>query len=273
MFKIGDFSKLNKVSVKALHHYDELGLLPPMKIDEQTGYRYYTASQIPRLHRIMALKALDFSLQEIAQIIDGDTSAEAMITLLRHKEAELHAELASRQEKLNRLTHLIHHLRKEEDAHMLQYDVVVKKEEAKKVMSIREHTADYTNQGALWNELITHVSNHRAKISSPIAIYYEASNEEGGPTIEVAVPVHETLPETNRIACRELESVSELACVIHKGGTDTLTNAYTALQQWMEHNDYTLAGPVREVHHEGYLTTADTSRHVTEIQIPVKKER
>ncbi|RNB91978.1 MerR family transcriptional regulator [Brevibacillus fluminis] len=273
MFKIGDFAKLNKVSIKALHHYDELGLLPPMKIDEQTGYRYYAASQIPRLHRIMAFKAFDFSLQEIAQISGEDTSAVAMVTILQQKKAELQAELASRQEKLNRLTHLIHHLQKEEDVHMLQYDVVIKKEEAKMVMSIREHVADYTNQGLLWNELISHLSSHRAKISSPIAIYYDASNEECGPNIEVAVPVHETIPETNRIACRELESVNELACVIHKGDTDTLTNAYTALQLWMEQNDYTLAGPVREVHHEGYLTTADTSQHVTEIQIPVKKER
>lgn len=272
MFKIGDFAKLNKVSVKALHHYDELGLLPPHKIDEQTGYRYYAASQIPRLHRIMALKALDFSLQEIAQIIGDDTTTAGMVTRLEQKEAQLRTELKARQEKLNRLAQLIHHMQNEEDAHMVRYDVVIKNEEAKQVMSIREHLVDYAAQGPLWNELITHLKHHQAKIGSPIALYYDATDGEAA-NIELAVPVTAMLPETDRIAYRRLEPVAQLACVIHKGDNDTLQHAYTALQQWIEQNGYKLDGPVREVHHEGYLTTLDTSKHVTEIQIPVTKER
>ncbi|MDD4297530.1 MAG: MerR family DNA-binding transcriptional regulator, partial [Ruminiclostridium sp.] len=56
MFKIGDFAKLNKVTVKALRYYDSLGLLQPENVDTFTGYRYYSASQMPRLNRILALK-------------------------------------------------------------------------------------------------------------------------------------------------------------------------------------------------------------------------
>ena len=52
MFKIGDFSKLTKVTVKTLHHYDELGLLKPAQVDRFTSYRYYSADQLPRLNRI-----------------------------------------------------------------------------------------------------------------------------------------------------------------------------------------------------------------------------
>ncbi len=65
MFKIGDFSKLSLVSVKTLRYYDELGLLKPARVDEFTGYRYYSASQMPRLNRILALKDLGLSLEQV----------------------------------------------------------------------------------------------------------------------------------------------------------------------------------------------------------------
>ena len=61
MFKIGDFSKLSRVSVKTLRYYDELGLLKPANVDDFTGYRYYVIDQMPRLNRILALKDLGFS--------------------------------------------------------------------------------------------------------------------------------------------------------------------------------------------------------------------
>jgi len=66
MLKIGDFSKVSLVSVKALRYYDELGLLKPARVDAFTGYRYYSASQLPRLNRILVLKDLGLSLQQIA---------------------------------------------------------------------------------------------------------------------------------------------------------------------------------------------------------------
>ncbi len=63
VLKIGEFSRLSQVTVKTLHHCDELGLLQPAHIDQFTGYRYYTVEQLPRIHRIMALKELGLSLE------------------------------------------------------------------------------------------------------------------------------------------------------------------------------------------------------------------
>ena len=65
MFKIGEFSKLSRVSVKALRHYDDMGLLRPAQVDRFTSYRYYALEQLPRLHRILGLKELGFSLEQI----------------------------------------------------------------------------------------------------------------------------------------------------------------------------------------------------------------
>ncbi|HRE27216.1 MAG TPA: MerR family transcriptional regulator, partial [Anaerolineales bacterium] len=65
MIRIGDFSKLSQVTVKALRLYDEMGLLKPVVVDTFTSYRYYEFNQLPRLYRILALKDLGLSLEEI----------------------------------------------------------------------------------------------------------------------------------------------------------------------------------------------------------------
>jgi DNA-binding transcriptional MerR regulator len=70
MFKIGDFARIAQVTVKALRYYDELGLLRPAYVDAFSGYRYYAAGKLPRLNRILALKDMGFSLDEIARLLD-----------------------------------------------------------------------------------------------------------------------------------------------------------------------------------------------------------
>jgi len=61
MFGIGAFARLAQVSVRTLHYYDEQGLLRPAEIDSRTGYRWYTADQLRRLNRILALRDLQRS--------------------------------------------------------------------------------------------------------------------------------------------------------------------------------------------------------------------
>ena len=99
MFKIGDFSKLGQVSTRMLRHYDKLGLLVPNHIDEWTGYRYYTVEQLAQLHRIIALKELGLSLQQIAdlQANDKPLSVEQLQGMLLLKQAETEQELAEKQ--------------------------------------------------------------------------------------------------------------------------------------------------------------------------------
>ena len=76
MIKIGDFSRLSRVSVRMLRYYDDLGLFAPARVDRFTDYRYYTADQLPRLNRILALQDLGFTLQEIKQLLQQDMTAK-----------------------------------------------------------------------------------------------------------------------------------------------------------------------------------------------------
>jgi DNA-binding transcriptional MerR regulator len=103
MLKIGDFSKVSLVSVKALRYYDELGLLKPARVDALTGYRYYSASQLPRLNRILVLKDLGLSLQQIAYLLDQELTPDQIRGMLRLKHVELHQQLEEGQARLERI--------------------------------------------------------------------------------------------------------------------------------------------------------------------------
>src|ERR1041384_8327488 len=100
MFKIGEFSKLVQVSVPTLRYYDQVGLLKPVKVDNLTGYRYYSASQLPRLHRILALKGLGFSLEQIGAVLDEGLTPEQIRGMLRLRHAQLSQHLAEMQGQL-----------------------------------------------------------------------------------------------------------------------------------------------------------------------------
>ena len=89
MIRIGDFSKLSRVSIKALRLYDEMGLLKPVEVDRFTGYRYYEFDQLPRLYRILALKDLGFSLEAISRLLEGEVSVEQMRGMLKLRQAEI----------------------------------------------------------------------------------------------------------------------------------------------------------------------------------------
>jgi len=88
LYQIGLFSKLGKVTIKTLHHYDGMGLLVPACVDEETGYRYYITDQLLRLNQIMALRQMGFSIPEITDILDGNHVS----AILERRKAQLLAE-------------------------------------------------------------------------------------------------------------------------------------------------------------------------------------
>ncbi|AEG59387.1 MerR family transcriptional regulator [Desulforamulus ruminis] len=272
MFRIGDFSRLNKISIHTLRYYDELGILKPAKIDEQTGYRYYSAEQLPRLNRILLLKDVGFSLMDITGMIDQELTTHKVVTMLNQKALEMKEKIERQQEKYLRLQILINKITEGVQNKMFNYDVVIKEVTALKVASIKESIEEFSKQGDLWEELITYLYDHHIKPTAPcIAIYYDEDYKEDNINIEVAAYITGNLPETERIKVRTLEPVKEMACVVHKGNNENLAEAYNELQKWIEKNGYQMNGPIREVHLEGYWSNPNPNEHVTEIQIPVTR--
>jgi DNA-binding transcriptional MerR regulator len=125
MFKIGDFSKLTRVSVRMLRHYDEIGLLKPQAIDNFTGYRFYSVDQIPKINRVQVLKEMGFSLSDIVGLMERDLDSNQLLILLHNRKREISAVIQTENEKLLRVENMIKFINKEDS--IMKYDITLKK--------------------------------------------------------------------------------------------------------------------------------------------------
>jgi len=271
MIRIGDFSKFSRVTVKTLRYYDEVGLLKPASVDKFTGYRFYSYAQLPRLNRILALKDLGFSLEEIRQLLAGDLSAEQMRGMLKLRQAEIRQRVQEESERLGRVEARLRQIEQEDV--MSNYDVIIKKVEPLRVAALRGVVPTPPDQGRLWHELDGYLALHRVQPAGPcLSLYHDDEYKERDWDIEVCEPIERDVPETERVKVRLLDGAETMACAVHHGPFVLIGAAYDALLKWIGENGFHVVGPGREVYlreaKNGDQNDPDT---VTEIQFPVEK--
>lgn len=284
MFRIGEFSRFGRVSVKMLRHYDDLGLLRPAGVDPATGYRYYAADQLPRLNRIVALKDLGFRLEQIGMMLDGDLTPEQLHGMLKLRRAELEQALEATAAQLAQVDARLAQLDRAGAAQ--PYDVVLRSVPPQQMAAIRRSvSAGGESISALFEELEAYVARYRARAPRPpLLLYHDAEYSEEAEDVEVMVPLQGLLPPDDRVSVRELPGHEAMACLVHAGGYDGLPGAFAVLLRWIERHRYTIVGPTREVYlrfgadqigyslPDAYLAGSD-AEFVTELQIPVAGER
>jgi DNA-binding transcriptional MerR regulator len=288
MFRIGDFSRFGRVSVKMLRHYDELGLIKPARVDPDTGYRYYSANQLPRLNRIVALKDMGFRLEQIGMMLDDDLSNEQLRGMLRLRRIELEQQLRETTGQMAQVEARLSMLDSAESPRV--YDVVLRAVPPQMMAAVRRPIGlGDDSVPALFEELEAVVARYRARAPlPPLLLYHDADFPEGSEDIEVMVPIQRPMPTDDlrrdgRVVVRELPGQETMACLIHAGGYDGLPAAFAVLLRWIEGNGYLVAGPTREVYlrfgadqieyslPDAFLAAGD-AEFVTELQIPVAPE-
>jgi len=279
MLKIGDFSKLAQVSVKTLRYYGRLGLLKPAWIDRFTGYRYYALDQLPRLNRILALKGLGFSLEQVQRLLRDDLSAAELRGMMRMKHAELERQVQTEQSRLARVEARLRQI--ELEGTMPEYEVVFKTVPPQRVIGIRDVIPGYRDVERLFEALRAHLQTQNVVPDAAypyIAIYYDAEYHDRGVDAEAAALLPRPLPGTPRTVVHELPGVETMACIVHQGGYEGLSEAYNTLMAWTEANRYHVTGPNRDVYLQGLepgLGAApgpDPANYITEVQFPVQKK-
>jgi len=271
MFKIGEFSKLSQVPVKTLRYYNEIGLLQPAEVDRFTSYRYYSADQLPRLNRILALKDLGLSLEQIARLLNNGLSPAQLRGMLRLKQAELQQRVQEEQARVARVEARLRQI--EQEGQMPTYEVVLKKVPAMTVASVRDIIPTYSSQDELWKELGAYLARHRVTILSPcFTMYHDTEYKERDVDAEVCEHVQGPLLDEGRVKVHQLPAVT-VASVIHQGPYDGLGAAYDALAAWVEANGYRIVGPNREIYLQNVADhgITDPANLVTEVQFPVEK--
>lgn len=277
MIKIGEFSKLVQVSVPTLRYYDQVGLLKPLEVDRFTGYRYYSASQLPRLHRILALKGLGFSLEEIAKALDENLSTEQMRGMLRLRHAEISQALAEVQNQLQEVEVRLHQI--EREAQLSTYDVMLKTVEPLLIASVRTILPSHGVVGSLFGEvyegIVPHVHEalgpHPGEGGQTLVLWYDTEHKDEGVDGAAAFILRCPVPNKGRMKVEELPAAL-MAATVHHGPYNAIGDAHEAVLKWIEANRYRIVGPDREVYlYNRPPIRRDDPTYVTEIQYPVEK--
>ena len=273
MLSIGDFSKLSRVPVKTLRYYDEIGLFKPLEVDRFTGYRHYSASQLIRLNRILVMKDMGLSLEQIALLLDKELTPDQIRGMLRLKQVELHQQLIEGQARLVRIEAWLQAF--EQEITMPTYDVVLKNVAPLRVAQVRGIAPSMEVIGPtldrLFDQVMEYIKQQGATCTEPpTTLYYDVEFGERNVSVGACMPFTGSISDGEQVKVDELPAVETMASVIHHGSFSTMSHAYNAILKWIEANGYHISGPNRELNLE-YELGGDQARFVTEIQFPVEK--
>jgi DNA-binding transcriptional MerR regulator len=275
MFRIGDFSRLARVTIRTLHHYDEAGLLQPAHVDQVTGYRYYVATQLETLQRILLLKDLGFPLDEIRALLVAEP--QHLATTLATRRAQLVDGIAADQARLRRLEAL-------QDSVMggagASAAVVLRETPEVEVYAIRRRVPGLgAPVQAMFEAAEAAVASARARRdASPFMIFHDLEYREADADVEVCIPVKSGV--ATHIGTRIVPATPSMGCVTYHGPYDQTPVLYAALLRWIERSGLRIDGPLREVYHRygadqvGYrlpehVLAGSSAEYVTELQAPV----
>lgn len=271
MLRIGDFSKLSRVSIRMLRHYDEIGLLKPAGTDQFTAYRYYNEAQLSVAARITALKEMGFGLAAIEELNTRYDSTDALTQALALKKAELTEQAEKTRRQLQLVDTAIERLRK--DRTTMNYSVTVKEIPERTVISVRKIIPSYEQEGMLWGILMSETASMHIQDDDPCyctAIFHDQEYKEADVDVEVQKTVKGSYPNTANVVCK-VEPCVQVATAICKGSYAQMDEVNQAVASWVRDNGYTFAGSMFNTYHVSPHETQNENEYVTEVCYPVAK--
>lgn len=278
MLKISEFSHLAHISGRMLRYYDERGLFKPAYVDPTTGYRYYTLEQLPRFHRLQALKELGFTLDQIAPLLDRDLSLAELHGMLLLKQAEIQQHI---QEEHMRLARIEARLRSiEQENKPSPYEVVLKDGPPLLIACVRgslldEDTIPQTVFG-LFETIVRTLSNASQTEcigNQPWFLLWSQMNDQfKDMQVEAAIALSQPVTDVPNLRIIELPHIPIMASTLHQGSYRDLPQAIQALYRWTEANGYYACGLGREIFLQSG-TEMDDPTYLTELQLPLTRNK
>ncbi len=272
MLKIGDFSKLSRISIRMLRHYDEIGLLIPKSTDSFTGYRYYGEDQLPVAGQINALKDMGFGLSAIGEILKCYGDPQKMAEFLSVKKAEVKAEAEEAAHRLLLLETAIKRLRK--DGTTMSYNVNLKTLPERYVASVRKIIPAYDQESILWNIMMKEIAPLKVQPAEncySLAIFHDEGYKESDVDVEIQGTVKGSYQNTENVVFKTVPAV-EVASATYKGSYEQLTAVNHAVANWVNDNGYEFNGAMFCIYHVSPAQTQNPDELVTEVCYPVKRK-
>lgn len=265
LYKIGLFSQMNRITIKTLRYYDDIGLLKPAYVDETSGYRYYSSTQLPKLHRISALRNMEFSIDEIKQIFAGAKEEALLIkkrTALLRQAADISKKIACIEGYLS------------EDILRSDYRVIMKSLPEVIVAYMDVHLSGYEDLFYKMPDMGAEMEKAGCECKEPgycYTIYHADRYQEADVDAEICEEVTQLKDDTQSLKFKVVPPVEQAACVLHKGPYENLPQAYAAIVRYLDESGYEIAGLPREVYIDGIWNMECEDDWLTEIQFPLKK--
>jgi effector-binding domain-containing protein len=266
LVSIGRFSLLCRLTVKALRHYDELGLLKPATVDPQTGYRYYSVAQVVEANRIRQLREIEMPLDEIRAILRGNNTDEWRPRLEIHRK-RMEDRIGRTESVLSAINRLLQQV-----GSSVKQELVEKKLDPQLIVSCRTYTSlsrigDAIGQA--FTRIYSHIGKNPVRPAGPcFTLYHDEEFDPENIDIEIGVPVSEPIAEAEEIVLSELPG-GRFLCAVHSGPYDTLNDFYRELGAHIAEHEIETVGPSREVYIVGCDKVKDSADYRTEIQLQV----
>lgn len=269
MFAIGEFARHGRVSVRMLRHYDAIGLLRPAHVDPATGHRAYEAAQLAELNRIVALKDLGFTLEQVRALLDEQVSVEKVRGMLALRRADLEAVVAAGTQRLAQVEARLRAI--ELDGRLPTHEVVVKHLPAVRLAELSTTAGSFhpDDIGPVVQPLCAELGERLTQADvTPVGrltCFYDKAFEDSV-AVHAAVPIateHGT--NLNGLSITDLPPADH-ATLVHRGPIDAVLPSWQALARWVDTHGHGSTGPARELYLE---CPDDPARWVTELQEPL----
>lgn len=272
MFKIGDFSKLSRISIRMLRHYNEIGLLVPEQIDDFTSYRYYSAEQLSTSSRIQSLKSMGFSLSVIKNILNDYDDSQKLKQYLEIHISQLQKDEKTIQEQILMIKTTIERIGK--DDIIMNYNITIKEFPEMYVMSLRKIIPTYHDEGIVWSQMKKETENMDIKYNNPcnaIAVFFDEGYKESDVDVEAQISVLGKYKDTKNVCFKIVPSVTAVTTIV-KGDFSQLTKVCESIGKWISDNKYEFDGAMFNIYHVSPAMDDNPDNWVTEVCFPVKKK-
>ncbi len=272
MLKIGEFSKLSRVSIRCLRRYDEAGLVPPASIDRDTGYRYYSESQLLTANRIRALRDMGFPLAAIRDVLACCDAPGALKRCLLAQRAAAREAMEEAERRLRLLDTALERLRKDET--MMKYDVTIKTIPERQVASVRQIIPSYDREGDLWSIYCQETARMSIRDGDPalcVAVYHDGEFKEQDVDVEIQKSVTGTYSDTEHVKFKTVPAV-QVASATFRGSYDQFSAVNEAVAAWVAGNGWSFDGPYFNIYHVSPHETRNSDKFVTEVCYPVTRK-
>ena len=267
MFSIGEFSKITRLPIKTLRYYHERNLLVPAHVESGSGYRFYNDRNVERARIIVLLRSLEFSLEQISEILDECDEDADVLEFLDQRRQSVLAEVRRQKEIASRLDRIIQ-----------------QQQQSRKVMStinqtIREITVDpmliagirmqgkYSDCGKGFAKLGKNLG--RQINGTAFCMFYDEGYRENDADFEACFPIKKAVNKDG-IECRELPGGRFLS-LVHKGPYDEVGPTYQAIISYAKDKGLEIKVPCREIYIKGpgMIFKGNPKKYITEVQMPI----